>query len=301
MHYVEHFVSRCRHIVKKTLKNQCCTALTANPLQANRDSHCIQGRLRATAIILTNQATPAGRQSSKSTCPNQPTEFLPAKSPTTNWPDRNNEKRPIPVGMLYQQRPTIKAVHSPATFLRTWLTLTGEPEMTKTALTIMIAAISVVCIKSASAQEFADDSTLRGEQLFPFDDQDPWKHGWIQVMPFYGGYHSFRPYNYKHVYAQSAQARQWGISPQAPYSQQFWHQYEGRTDLSLSSHMTEYAPNPQVIAPATYQGQPIPGAYTQPSPVNVAPTNMQPQQQQPNGYAPSPQYSGQIWNGSVGR
>lgn len=160
--------------------------------------------------------------------------------------------------------------------------------MIKAVLTALIVLATISIADVASAQEFAADSTLRGETLFPYDDQDPWKHGYIQVMPFYGGYHSFRPYNYKHVYAQSAQAAQWGVSAQAPYSQQFWHQYEGRTNLSLTSQMTEFAPTPQVVAPVTYQPAPAPPAAPQ-QPVYQQPTA-------PQGYAPSPQYSGQVWN-----
>jgi len=62
------------------------------------------------------------------------------------------------------------------------------------------------------------------EQLFPFDDQEPWKHGYRQVMPYYGGWHKFRPYNYHHVFGQTQTANAWGMP--APYSQQFWHRYQ---------------------------------------------------------------------------
>ena len=187
--------------------------------------------------------------------------------------------------------------------------------MPKTVLQCLIVVIAVGGATRAVAQEFADDSTLRGEQLFPYDDLDPWKHGYIQVMPFYGGFHSFRPYNYKHVYAQSAQATQWGIPAQAPYSQQFWHQYERRTDLS----MTEYAPNDPSVAPAGFQSgnavEPVlaPPAlpaqvYGQTPQVYQTPVQNTPQQYAPQqapafgqsvpqtyGYPASPQYSGQMW------
>lgn len=173
-------------------------------------------------------------------------------------------------------------------------------------LTLAMTAFVALSAATTEAQEFAADSTLRGEQLFPYDDQDPWKHGWIQVMPFYGGYHSFRPYNYKHVYAQSAQAQQWGIAAQAPYSQQFWHRYERRTDLSLADSVSEAAPAGQIVAPAGYLPAPVPAMQPQPAPqqsVQQQPTlpAAQPYAAPVQGYQPSPQYSGQVWGHPVGR
>jgi hypothetical protein len=61
------------------------------------------------------------------------------------------------------------------------------------------------------------------EPRFYFDCPQPWLHGYIQETPAYAGFHSFRPYNYKHVFAQSQIAGGWGISPTSPYSQQYWH------------------------------------------------------------------------------
>lgn len=165
--------------------------------------------------------------------------------------------------------------------------------MLKTVSKCLIATIACCGVGSAVAQEFSADSTLRGEQLFPYDDQDPWKHGYIQVMPFYGGYHSFRPYNYKHVYAQSAQAAQWGIAAQAPYSQQFWHQYERRVDLS----MTEFAPGPQAISPAGYDSSILAEPAPAPPAVQYTPQTQYyaPAAPQYQGYPQSPQYNGQLW------
>lgn len=74
------------------------------------------------------------------------------------------------------------------------------------------------------------------EPLFYYDDQEPWKHGYIQAMPFYGGYRSFLPYNYHNVFGQSQTAAGWGMSPTLPYSQQFWHKYEHLVDLSQGDH-----------------------------------------------------------------
>lgn len=74
------------------------------------------------------------------------------------------------------------------------------------------------------------------EPLFRYDDQERWKHGYIQSMPYYGGYHAFLPYNYHNVFGQSQTAAGWGMSPVLPYSQQFWHRYENMTDLSRGHH-----------------------------------------------------------------
>ena len=70
------------------------------------------------------------------------------------------------------------------------------------------------------------------EQLYPYDAPEPWMHGYIQHVPSYGGFRYFRPYNYKHVLAQSMTAAQWHMSPVMPYSQQFWHKYENKASLS---------------------------------------------------------------------
>ena len=70
------------------------------------------------------------------------------------------------------------------------------------------------------------------EPLFAYDDQDPWKHGYLQIMPFYGGHTQFLPFNYKAVFSQSQVAAGWGMPNVMPYSQQFWHRYEQRADLS---------------------------------------------------------------------
>jgi len=64
-----------------------------------------------------------------------------------------------------------------------------------------------------------------GRQLYPFDQQDPWLHGHYQRVPSYGGYSSFRPYNYRHVASQSQIAASLGVSAGMPYSQQFWNRY----------------------------------------------------------------------------
>ncbi|MFK7777185.1 MAG: hypothetical protein QM501_03535 [Gimesia sp.] len=65
-----------------------------------------------------------------------------------------------------------------------------------------------------------------GDQLYPFDSQHPWQHGYFQEISPYSGYHFFRPYNYRHVLSQTQTAAGWGIVPQLSYSQHFWNRYQ---------------------------------------------------------------------------
>ncbi len=83
-----------------------------------------------------------------------------------------------------------------------------------------------------------------GDQLYPYDQQDHWLHGYHQEIPAYGGYHAFRPYNYKHVFSQAQTAGGWGHAVNLPYSQQFWNRYH--QNAAMQAHMsrvsaTEYA------------------------------------------------------------
>jgi hypothetical protein len=86
------------------------------------------------------------------------------------------------------------------------------------------------------------------EPLFEYDDQEPWKHGYLQVMPFYGGYHSGRPYNYHHVFSQTQTSVGWGMPHGMAYSQQWWHRYESMAD-----------PGRALTEPNGYYGQVAPG------------------------------------------
>lgn len=70
-----------------------------------------------------------------------------------------------------------------------------------------------------------------GDELYPYDQQDPWLHGYFQEIPAYGGYAHFRPYNYRHVLAQTQAAAGWGLSKTMPYSHQYWQQYHERASL----------------------------------------------------------------------
>ena len=91
--------------------------------------------------------------------------------------------------------------------------------------------------------------------LYAYDDLDVWKHGWMQVMPYYGGQHSFRPYNYKQVFSQSAQAAAWGMPRSMPYSQQFYHRYENLGGNEIGS-LSTINPSPYGLQPsAMYQPQ----------------------------------------------
>lgn len=77
-----------------------------------------------------------------------------------------------------------------------------------------------------------------GVQLYPYDQQDPWLHGYFQRVPAYGGFASFRPYNYRHVFAQTQIATGWGSAHGMPYSQQFWNKYRGSyLDQNLHSQV----------------------------------------------------------------
>lgn len=91
------------------------------------------------------------------------------------------------------------------------------------------AAVFTAAMAGTSlAQDYVGPQSVGSsqEQLYPYDDQEKWKHGYLKEMPYYHGYHSFKPYNYHHVFSQSQTASGWGMNPNTPYSQQFWHKYE---------------------------------------------------------------------------
>jgi hypothetical protein len=77
----------------------------------------------------------------------------------------------------------------------------------------------VVACSSGSCQPAAT-SVGCSEGRYPYDAPDPWLHGYFQETAAYAGFHAFRPYNYKHVFAQSQIAAEWGASRTAPYSHQ---------------------------------------------------------------------------------
>jgi hypothetical protein len=120
--------------------------------------------------------------------------------------------------------------------------------------------LSVIMLAFLAAQSDAQEFLLSGptyggsEPLYSYDDQEVWKHGWLQIMPYYGGHQTFRPYNYKQVISQSAQAAAWGMPPTMPYSQQYYHRYENLPGSEI--------PALSDIQPAPYG--PHPSAFHQP-------------------------------------
>jgi hypothetical protein len=127
-------------------------------------------------------------------------------------------------------------------------------------LTLGQAGYPVSSGEPVHVSEFGSfDSTGFGGELYPFDTHYPWVHGYFQEIPAYGGYVSFRPYNYKHVLSQSQAAGGWGLSPVMPYSQQFWHRYHQRATLRMDH--TQSQPVPQStyypVAPTGYQYPPM--------------------------------------------
>ncbi len=165
--------------------------------------------------------------------------------------------------------------------------------------THLIAALScLLCVATVSAQDVGmpgvmySDSIAAGTggQMFPFDRQDPWLHGQYQRVPAYGGFNSFRPYNYRHVLSQTQIATNvFGAAHGTPYSQQFWNRYrEPYLNGNLHSQAAPaqmYAPQPghavhaapvsyQAARGATYPTQaPPPGGYAS-QPVHVYPNGV---------------------------
>lgn len=116
-----------------------------------------------------------------------------------------------------------------------------EFSMARLGLRSLVAAVLCGVGGIAGAQDvYVDDPSMNAlgvyngihEPLYPYDAPEPWLHGYFQQMPYYGGFRSFAPYNYKHVLSQSQTAASWGMDPQMPYSQQFWHKYHGKASMA---------------------------------------------------------------------
>lgn len=75
-------------------------------------------------------------------------------------------------------------------------------------------------------------SGSNGDTLLPWDTQEAWMHSYFQEIGAYPGYTHFRPYNYKHVFAQTDLSYRWGQPQGMPYSQQWWHRYQVRASLT---------------------------------------------------------------------
>ena len=81
-----------------------------------------------------------------------------------------------------------------------------------------------------------------GEPFYPYDAYEPWVHGYRQEIPAYGGYHYYRPYNYRHVMPQSQVSAGWGMPATMPYSQGFYRSREyAQKQQSFSSMQAYYA------------------------------------------------------------
>jgi hypothetical protein len=70
------------------------------------------------------------------------------------------------------------------------------------------------------------------DTLLPYNSQEAWMHGHFQEIGAYAGTQYFRPYNYKHVFAQADLSYRWGQPQGMPYSQQWWHRYQSRAALN---------------------------------------------------------------------
>lgn len=114
-----------------------------------------------------------------------------------------------------------------------------------------------------------------GVQLYPYDQQDPWLHGYYQRYPAYGGFASFRPYNYRHVFSQTQIASGWGSAHGMPYSQQFWNKYRGSyLDQNLHSQ-TGAVPLPYSQYPEA-QPQPLQQPIHRPASLMIPTANVRP-------------------------
>lgn len=160
----------------------------------------------------------------------------------------------------------------------------------------IILAVAFCCISAplASAQEYVSGNDVGmpgvmysgsigagyGGQLYPYDRQEPWLHGHFQRMPAYGGFASFRPYNYRHVFAQRQIATNvWGSAHGLPYSQQFWNRY--RTDYLNGNLHSEAAMqpaevpmlNPGTMNPISHSDVPASATAADGRPISVFPAD----------------------------
>lgn len=135
--------------------------------------------------------------------------------------------------------------------------------------TLLLALVSMLLTATAQAQIGSPGIEYTGTiaggdgvQMYPYDQQDPWLHGHFQRYPAYGGFASFRPYNYRHVFSQTQIATRWGSAHGMPYSQQFWNKYRGNY-MNGNLHS-------QMQVPAGYPGVPVQQAWQMPGAAPVA-------------------------------
>jgi hypothetical protein len=113
--------------------------------------------------------------------------------------------------------------------------------------------------------------------MYPYDDQEVWKHGWLQINPYEHGYHSYRPYNYKHVFAHAAQSSVWGMPSTMPYSQSYYLRYGPLTGTNGQPIPTGIGPAPGFGAPnpgSTIPGYGMPTSMDSTSPLRQQPFNL---------------------------
>lgn len=171
----------------------------------------------------------------------------------------------------------------------------------------MLNTMCAVALTATLGQGFYGGGGGLSDQMLPYDTQDPQHHGYYQRMPAYGGFNSFRPYNYKHALSQAQAAGGWGLPPVMPYSQQFWNRYKFRAsgvqpNLPNFSHQNfhnvgpqqsgyqQYGASPYGVSPyGQPSSQPYYGGNPSPYPQN---TRRQPYYGQPPastaGYSPYP-------------
>lgn len=116
------------------------------------------------------------------------------------------------------------------------------------------------CLSCGDNVNFSGGSQMNGlaagdgfvqEQLYPYDQQDPWLHGQYQRVPSYGGYNSFRPHNYRHIVPQAQIAANWGATEGLSYSHQFYNRYRRNfLDGGVHSKRVQQAPPSYVILPS---------------------------------------------------
>ena len=156
----------------------------------------------------------------------------------------------------------------------------------QTKLLALSLTLTLISVSTVSAQEYYDSSGLMGgvavgnssgaqEQLYPYDSPEPWLHGYWQDMPYYGGFRSFRPYNYKQVLSQSQTAAGWGMNPKMPYSQQFWHRYHAQSQGS-PYQTYGYAQGQGTVIHPKQPGQNAHSQYYQ-APIQQSPMQYSPQ------------------------
>ena len=151
-----------------------------------------------------------------------------------------------------------------------------------TGLTVVDATLAqdCACLPDAGS-EFAGGHQ---GQLYPYDQQDPWLHGQSQRVPSYGGFSSFRPYNYRHVVPQAQIAANWGATNGMTYSHQFFNRYRS-SYLNGNLHSRTAATSP-VVAATQSRNQSIESSFRPNAFGTVSLSNAAPPQEQATRFLP---------------